>query len=82
MSHFYGKLQGSRGEVTRCGTKTSGHSSSIAGWNGAIRTEVWHDEEAGVDRYSITLTPWQSSGGKTTILAFGILDANIEQQPA
>lgn len=33
MAHFYGSVQGSRGEATRCGTKRSGMSSHVRGWN-------------------------------------------------
>jgi len=73
MSHFYGTLQGSRGEATRCGTKDSGIVTYAAGWNGAIRVVVW--EEENVDRYTVSLTSWQGSGGSSLHLATGILSA-------
>ena len=33
MAHFFGKLKGSRGEVTRCGTKSSGLKCFVNGWD-------------------------------------------------
>jgi len=36
MSHFYGYLQGSRGEATRCGTKTSGINAHLRSWNNVV----------------------------------------------
>lgn len=74
MSHFYAKIQGTRGEATRTGTKASGIRSDTAGWNGAIQVEVFVGKD-GKDRFIVWLTPWQDSGGKPRKLAEGILDA-------
>jgi len=41
MSHFYGTLQGNRGEATRCGTKKSGIETYAASWKGAIRCHTY-----------------------------------------
>jgi hypothetical protein len=81
MSHFYGKLQGSASEVTRCGTKQSGLTSFTAGWKGCIETHVWTNQ-AGEDYFRVSLTPWQSSGGKTIPLFSGKLDATFTEQPS
>ena len=51
MSHFYGTLQGNRGEATRCGTKNSGLVTYAASWSGAIRTHLWYDHQIKRDRY-------------------------------
>ena len=77
MSHFYGTLEGNRGMATRCGTKSSGMVTYTAGWHGAIRTIIDHRED-GSDVFMVELIPWQSSGGKTRLLAEGVLDANAE----
>ncbi len=79
MSHFYGTLQGNRGEATRCGSKASGVTTYAAGWGGAVRVTVY--EQDGEDRYSVSLTPWQSSGGQSRLLAEGKLDATEEVTP-
>ena len=73
MSHFYGTLEGSRGKATRCGTKSSGMVSEAAGWKGVIR--VYLEEVDGHDRYQVYLEPWQNSGGVSTMLASGTLEA-------
>lgn len=75
MSHFYGTLQGSRGQATRCGTKNSGITTQAAGWQGCIETHIYHDDATGKDMYRVYLTPWQGSGGSTILLAEGELRA-------
>lgn len=72
MSHFYGTLQGTRGEATRCGSKGSGMTATAAGWGGAIETRLWHDEKAGVDRFEVRQRHWRGSGVSYTI-ATGIV---------
>ena len=52
MSHFYSKIQGGRGEATRCGTKNSGVTGCVASWDGAIRTELWYDRDKDLNMYS------------------------------
>ncbi len=77
MSHFYGTLEGSRGEASRCGSKDSGITTYAAGWSGAIRVHVWQDE-AGNDCFDVDLVPWQSSGGRSQGIARGRLNATVE----
>ena len=55
MSHFYGSIQGSRGEATRCGTKSSGMSGHIRGWNLGCQAFMYVDED-GKDRCEVYLT--------------------------
>ncbi len=47
MAQFYGDVQGNRGQATRMGTKGSGMSAHIRGWNVGVRVELSH--EGGVD---------------------------------
>lgn len=42
MAEFYGRLQGSRGEATRCGTKDSGITATAESWKSVLR--VAHHE--------------------------------------
>lgn len=60
MAHFYGTLQGSRGESTRCGTKTSGMEAIAASWDGAVRTYL--SERDGVTHAFVCLIPWHGHG--------------------
>jgi hypothetical protein len=55
MSHFYGNMQGSRGETTRCGTQASGICADIRGYNIGVQTECFVDDD-GEDKVRITLT--------------------------
>lgn len=45
MSHFYGYLQGSRGQATRCGTKSSGISAHIRSWNNDVKASLYADDK-------------------------------------
>lgn len=80
MAHFYGTLQGSRGLASRLGTKNSGLETVAAGWQGAIKVEVWEDN--GRDMYRVTLMPWQGSGGRPQMLAEGELNAALDEAEA
>lgn len=37
MSHFYGTVQGNRGEATRGGSKNSGMDTATASWEGSVQ---------------------------------------------
>lgn len=74
MAHFYGTLKGNRGEATRMGTEKSGLVTYAAGWQGAIRVEVYTYN--GKDMYHICLVPWQGSGGLGHHIATGELNSN------
>ena len=71
MSKFYGTLQGSRGEATRCGSKRSGIETIAASWAGAIETRVFWNEDKQRNEYIVTKRPWQGSAGETKVLASG-----------
>ena len=40
MSHFYGNMQGSREETTRCGTKQSGLTAHVRGWDIGVSVTI------------------------------------------
>ena len=62
MSHFYGKLQGSRGEATRCGSKKSGMTTHCASYHGAVRCYAYYDEATDTDMVEVMLVPWHGAG--------------------
>lgn len=74
MSRFYGTLQGGRGQVTRTGSGVSGLTTYAAGWGGAVKVTVRAGAD-GEDHFIVELVPWAASGGTTTLLAAGTLDA-------
>ena len=82
MSHFYGTLQGNRGEATRAGTESSGLSTFAAGWQGAISVIVYVDPETEADMAEICLVPWESSGGIRHHIATIPLNARDPSPPA
>lgn len=72
MSHFYGTLQGNRGEATRQGSKKSGIETSTASWEGAIHTRAFYNEETGNDWVRVTLGQWMGRGqSPSKILYYG-----------
>jgi hypothetical protein len=54
MAALYGRMNGSRGEVTRCGTKASGIQAKLETWEGSVRVtldadgtfEVWMGDKS------------------------------------
>lgn len=42
MAHFYGRLQGNRGEATRCGSKDSGIDATAESWSTILRVKQIH----------------------------------------
>ena len=62
MSHFYGMLQGNRGEATRMGSKASGITTHTASWEGAIRVHAYHNEDTGEDMVLVKMVPWKGNG--------------------
>ena len=60
MSRFYASIQGNRGEATRQGTKNSGMTGHIRGWNIGVKAVCYVNEE-GKDTIKVYLT-----GGSTS----------------
>lgn len=52
MAHWRGVMWGSKGETSRLGTKDSGLSAILSGWNGEVRVTL-HVDEAGYDCYVV-----------------------------
>lgn len=66
MSRFYGTLDGSRGQATRCGTASSGMRSIAASWSGAAMattyTKAWFSSADDTDCATLDLTTWHGAG--------------------
>lgn len=75
MSHFYGTLQGNRGEATRCGSKASGIVAHAASWQGAVRAYVYYNKEYDQDWAKVSLVPW-SYAGVNRLLYHGPVDGS------
>lgn len=60
MAHFYAEIQGNRGTVTRMGTKSSGLTCHIRGWDIGARVDMDVNPETGEDR----VTVYRTAGSK------------------
>jgi len=70
MAHFYGTLQGNRGQATRCGSKDSGVTTVCASWSGAVRCEAYQEERSdGVkeDWVVVSMIPWHGAGANRVL---------------
>ena len=64
MGHFYGEIQGNRGEATRMGTKASGFVGHIRGWNIGCKVVCDIDKD-GYDVIDIYKTGGSNGAGPT-----------------
>lgn len=62
MAHFYGTLQGARGEATRLGTKNSGLMTTTCSYEGKVRMTLTYDPELGCDIARVELARHMGSG--------------------
>jgi hypothetical protein len=60
VAHFYGTVQGARGEASRLGNKASGLQAIAASYSGAVEVELQHRD--GVDYARVCLRPWMGEG--------------------
>ena len=68
MARFYAEIQGNRGSVTRTGSKNSGISGHIRGWDIGARVSCDVDDQ-GRDVVYVTLTG--GSSGHSPSLCLG-----------
>lgn len=69
MAHFYASIQGSaKTQGTRCGTKTSGISGHLRGWNSGVRVYGGIDEN-GNDWFRVYATSGSTGGEQDKLLA-------------
>ncbi len=75
MSHFYGTMKGSRGESTRCGTKSSGLTTIAASGNGAVEVTLYVDAQ-GRDCFRVQQRTWKGAG-IAEVIAEGVVGKSI-----
>jgi hypothetical protein len=63
MAHFYGEIQGNRGEATRMGTKDSGFRGHIRGWHVGGSINCYYNESKDRDEVSIYATKGSNGYG-------------------
>jgi hypothetical protein len=62
MAHFFGTVQGGRGETSRLGHASSGLRTRAASWRGAVEVELTHDDETGADIATVRLVKHKGHG--------------------
>lgn len=67
MSHFYSRIQGSKGAATRCGTRGSGISAEATGWGIGTLSIIRYDLELDTDVVYIYLTDGSNGNNKTLL---------------
>ena len=80
MSRFYADIQGNHGKATRQGTKTSGITGHIRGWDIGVRVEIYADLQ-GLDHVVVYRTAGSNGGfsdGNKPIADFTAGDQNHE----
>jgi len=76
MSHFYGTLDGSRGQATRCGTKASSLIATANGWSIGGQVTVRYDDALGTDVVQLFTT--KGSNTRASLVAsFAIIDDKL-----
>ena len=75
MEHFWGSIQGSRGKVTRLGTKRSGLTVEAQGWDIGARVEVEHDNQVEADAVAVWITRGSNDNGEPVFLGRFWLDS-------
>lgn len=76
MAHFYGELQGSRGEATRLGSKASGLRTLAASYQGAVSVRLY--ERNGVDYAAVSLVPHHGLGTRRTLYDGPVSGVDVE----
>ena len=67
MSQFYASIHGNRGAATRQGTKKSGMTGHIRGWNIGVRVECYHTD--GIDYVYVYKTSGSAGHGRDEKIA-------------
>jgi hypothetical protein len=64
MSHFYATIPTSARKTvpTARGHKSTGVSLIGASWRGAIRLDLSHNDDTGLDEFQVTMMPWHGAG--------------------
>ena len=70
MAHFYGSIQGNRGEATRCGSKNSGYTTRAVSWEGTVLVNLFYNEEYYEDWAEVCLVTHRG-GVKNITLYYG-----------
>lgn len=72
MAHFFASVTGSNSRQSALGTKSSGISTTVAGWQGAVRVSLRYDAASQTDLCTIWALDWpETPGGSPRIIYDG-----------
>ena len=76
MSHYYGGVQGNRGEATRGGSRDSGYTAWAQDGDRQVRTTLYTCEDTGRTRARVSVRASSINYGhiETVVLFDGFLD--------
>lgn len=76
MAHFYGVVQGNRGEATRTGSKNSGMYAEAKGWDLGGAVSTIYSPELSTD--VITFCTTRDNGRTSSLVAsFAVIDGKL-----
>jgi hypothetical protein len=78
MAHFYGTVQGHRGEASRLGSKASGISATASGWNIGGEIRAVYDEQLKTDVVRLYVTHGSNSSRSTLVASFARVDNKLQ----
>lgn len=77
MAHFYSRIQGNKGEATRCGSKASGIRAVATGWDIGGIVEVSYSEYIKTDVVKLYHTDGSNGKTRKLVAAFAKIDGNL-----
>lgn len=80
MAQFRATIEGQRGEASRLGSKASGITARINGWNGGVRVEAAHRD--GKDYFDVYATGGSGHGDQFAAGYLGTVDDEGRWTPA
>ena len=78
MAHFYSRIKGSRGPATRCGTKSSGITANVTGWDIGGTCKTYFNSHLGTDVVEFYLTNGSNGHSSTRVATFAFIDGKLQ----
>ena len=78
MAHFYGIVQGHRGQTSRIGSKASGMTATANGWHIGGKIQVTYDKQLGTDVVRLYATHGSASSTSTLVASFARIDDKLQ----
>lgn len=79
MAHFYTTAQGNHGETSRCGSKASGATATVSGWDIGGTVDAYYSHALGTDVISFTITHGSNRGNSgKRVISFAKVDGELK----